>query len=124
MNNLEKMLFIEITTKQADILIHPEYNETLKKLTEDEKDIFYELCHQIHTIWNDMNVPKSIDNIKQYKSFKVYIEENEVSPIIVKIAEDFNLDFKDTISAESKKFIIEQFGKKYFDDNFGMDVKS
>jgi hypothetical protein len=119
MNNLEKLLFLEITNKQFTKMQTSDYYATLKLLSDSEKDEFYDLANEIHTIWNYLNIPPNITLSKNYNSFDEYKNEINVSSKIIKIINDFNLNLKDNISDELKKSIISSFGRDFYDQNFG-----
>jgi len=119
-NNLDKLIFLEITNKQFTKSENRNYYKTLELLPEIEKEEFYKLAQEIHKIWENLNTPKNFPiNYKVYSSFDEYSDEIEVSPRILKIMNDFNLNLKDQISDEFKKSIIFILGKNYFDETFG-----
>lgn len=119
MDNLEKLIFLEITNKQLTKALDANYYKTLKLLSEIEKDEFDELVKEIDEIWDNLNTPKNFTVFfKVYKSFDDYKNEIIVSPRIIKVMNDFNLDLKDKISEQSKKLIITKMGKDFFDQNF------
>ncbi len=120
MDNLDKIIFLEITNKQFAKFPNSGYYKTLELLSEIEKEKFYKLADEIHEIWNNLNTPKKISiNYKVYGSFDEYRDEIEVSSRISKIINDFNLDLKDEMSDEVKKSIIAVLGKDFFDETFG-----
>ena len=120
MDNLDKLIFLEITNKQFTKFENSDYYKTLELLPEIEKEEFYKLTEEIHEIWNNLNTPKNFPiNYKVYNSFDEYSGEIEVSPRISKIMNDFNLNLKDEMSDELRKSIISLFGKDFFDETFG-----
>ena len=119
-NNLDKLIFLEITNKQFTKSENPNYYKTLELLTEIEKEEFYKLTEEIHEIWNNLNTPKNFPiNYKVYGSFDEYSDEIEVSSRISKIMKDYNLNLKDQMSDELRKSIISLLGKDFFDQTFG-----
>jgi hypothetical protein len=120
MDNLDKLIFLEITNKQFTKFPNSDYYKTLELLSEIDKEEFYKLADEIHKIWNNLNTPKKFAiNYKVYGSFNEYKDEIEVSSRISKIINDFNLDLKDEMSDEVKKSIIALLGKDFFDETFG-----
>lgn len=119
MNNLDKVVFLEITNKQFSKFPNSDFYNTLELLAESEKDEFYKLAPEIHSIWNNLNSPPNLTRSKIYGSFDEYRTEIKVSPRITKIMTDFNLDLKDKMSDETKKLIISLLGKNFFDQTFG-----
>ena len=117
MNNLEKLIFFEITNRQQGKVVNSEYYNTLEALTELEKDEYYKLESEVHNIWNNLNGPKNILS-KQYNSFEDYQNNIDVSPTILTIMNDFNLTLKEDLSEETKKMIIKLMGKDFYDQNF------
>jgi hypothetical protein len=118
MDNLDKLVFLEITNKQFTKFSNSDFYSTLKLLSESEEDEFYKLAEEIHAIWNNLNAPRNLTMNKIYNSFDEYREEIQVSPRITKIMSDFNLDLKDSMSDEVKKSIIAVLGKDFFDKTF------
>lgn len=120
MDNLNKLIFLEITNKQFTKSPDSDYYKTLELLPEVDKEEFYKLADEIHDIWNNLNTPKNFTvNYKVYSSFDEYKDEIEVSSRISKIINDFNLNLKDEMSDELKKSIIALLGKDFFDKTFG-----
>jgi hypothetical protein len=120
MDNLDKLIFLEITNKQFTKFQNSDYYKTLELLPEKDKEEFYKLADEIDEIWNNLNTPKNLTiNYKVYGSFEEYSGEIEVSSRISKIVNDFNLDLKDEMSDEVKKSIIALLGKDFFDQTFG-----
>ena len=120
MDNLDKLIFLEITNKQFTKFENSDYYKTLELLPEIEKEEFYKLTEEIHEIWNNLNTPKNFPiNYKVYNSFDEYSGEIKVSPRISKIMNDFNLNLKNEMSDELRKSIISFFGKDFFDETFG-----
>jgi hypothetical protein len=117
MNNLEKLIFIEITNLQQGRLENSVYYKTFELLTETEQNEYFELEAEIRAIWNNLNAPKNILT-KKYNSFEDYQNDNNVSPKISSIMEDFNLTLKDELSEKSKMIIIKLMGKDFYDENF------
>lgn len=119
MDNLDKLFFLKITNKQFTKFPDSEYYKTLELLSEMDKDEFYKLADEVHSIWNNLNTPPNLTMNKVYGSFDEYRDEIEVSSRITKIMNDFNLDLKDKMSNEVKKSIIALLGKDFFDKTFG-----
>ncbi|MDD2819956.1 MAG: hypothetical protein PHW29_01710 [Flavobacterium sp.] len=120
MDNLNKLIFLEITNKQFTKFPDSDYYKTLELLSETDKEEFYKLADEIHEIWNNLNTPKNFAvNYKVCNSFEEYRDQIQVSSKISKIINDFNLDLKDEMSDEVKKSIIALLGKDFFDQTFG-----
>jgi hypothetical protein len=118
MNNLDKLIFLEITNKQFGKFPNSEYFKTLKLLSESEADELNKLANEIHDIWNNLNTPPKLTMNKVYGSFNEYSDEIVVSPKISRIMNDFNLDLKNKMSEEVKKAIISLLGQDFFDKTF------
>ena len=114
-NNLEKLLFLEITWKQFGKLNESEYYKTIKELNEEESKLSVKLRNELHEIYNHINVRFAdrinVDSIHQYDEFV-----SPVSEIILKVASDFNLTLKGEISQEFKNAMLKIFGKDYLDE--------
>jgi len=119
MDKIEKLVFLEITNKQFTKFATPDFYETYNLLNDEEQTQFSKISNEIHSIWNRMNTPEILNANKKYNSIHEFLSENEVSPIIVKVINDFDLDLKTEISEQTKKSIINLFGEDYFNDNFG-----
>ena len=119
MDKIEKLVFLEITNKQFTKFATPDFYETYNLLNDDEQTEFSKISNEIHSIWNRMNTPEILNANKKHNSIHEFLSENEVSPIIVKVINDFDLDLKTEISEQTKKSIINLFGEDYFNDNFG-----
>lgn len=72
MDNLEKLIFLEITNKQFTKFHNSEYYNTIKLLSEAEQNEFYKLADEIHLIWNNLNAPSNLTMSKIYNSFDEY----------------------------------------------------
>ncbi|MFY8066533.1 MAG: hypothetical protein ACOVMS_00250 [Flavobacterium sp.] len=114
-NNLEKLLFLEITWKQFGKLNESEYYKTIKELNEEESKLSVKLRNELHEIYNHINVRFAdrinVDSIHQYDEFV-----SPVSEIILKVSSDFNLTLKGEISQEFKNAMLKIFGKDYLDE--------
>ncbi|TAF11512.1 MAG: hypothetical protein EAZ75_00710 [Flavobacteriia bacterium] len=114
-NNLEKLLFLEITWKQFGKLNESEYYKTIKELNEEESKLSVKLRNELHEICNHINVRFAdrinVDSIHQYDEFV-----SPVSEIILKVSSDFNLTLKGEISQEFKNAMLKIFGKDYLDE--------
>ena len=119
MDHLDKLIFLEITNKQFTKFPDSDYYKTIEFLSEAEKDEFYKLADEIHSIWNNLNTPPNLTMNKVYNTFDEYRSEIKVSSKIIKVMNDFNLDLKDKMSDEVKKSIIALLGKDFFDKTFG-----
>ena len=114
-NNLEKLLFLEMTWKQFGKLNESEYYKTIKELNEEESKLSVKLSNELHEIYNHINVRFAdrinVDSIHQYDEFV-----SPVSEIILKVSSDFNLTLKGEISQEFKNAMLKIFGKDYLDE--------
>ena len=114
-NNLEKLLFLEMTWKQFGKLNESEYYKTIKELNEEESKLAGKLRNELHEIYNHINVRFAnrinVDSIHQYDEFV-----SPVSEIILKVSSDFNLTLKGEISQEFKNAMLKILGKDYLDD--------
>ncbi len=73
MNNLEKLLFFEITNKQFGNQAE-NYLETYKSLSALEKERFSELSDEVHHLWNTINgKTHSISGGKEINSVDDYL---------------------------------------------------
>jgi hypothetical protein len=63
MDNLEKLLFLDITCKQFGKLdtSNPDFISTWSSLNEAEKNEYTQLAKEIHEIWSFINMPLIID---------------------------------------------------------------
>jgi hypothetical protein len=113
MDKIEKLVFLEITNKQFTKFPSSDFYETYNLLNDEEQTEYSKISNEIHSIWNRMNTPEILNANKKYNSIHEFISENEVSPIIVKVINDFNLDLKTEISEQTK--II---SKKILEINF------
>lgn len=122
MNNLEKILFLEMTNKQFAKLPDQTYYDTYKRLSEDESDQFTRLSQELHDIWNFINsepFPGVIDN-KGVDTIQDY--NDKVAPVnemIMRISKDFGLTLQEEITDDFKNAIIEFFGLEYYSKKFG-----
>lgn len=119
MDNIEKLLFLEITNKQLTKFPNRDFLDTYSSLTEEEQDEFASLSREIHSIWNSINGPEVLNANKKYSDFNHFASEHEVSDRIVQVMTDFNLTLRTEISNELKETIIKYFGQAYYDEHFG-----
>ena len=114
-NNLEKLLFLEMTWKQFGKLNESEYYKTIKELNEEESKLSVKLSNELHEIYNHINVRFAdrinVDSIHEYNELV-----SPVSEIILKVSSDFNLTLKGEISQEFKSAMLKIFGKDYLDE--------
>ena len=120
MNNIEKLVFLEMTNKQFTKFPNSEYLNTYKNLSETKRTEFHILSEEVHQIWNKIN-STNFEDIENY-SINSIEEFNErirpVSDIILKISSDFDLTLKNEISEKFKERVIKLFGKDFFDNLF------
>ena len=117
MNNLEKIVFLEMTNKQLTKFPNKEYYATIDLLTEEEDEQFTTLGNEIHRIWNYLNTKKSRkrDNF-EVTSIQDYNEKiNPVNDIILKVSSEFGITLKDGVSSELKSAILNILGKEFLD---------
>ncbi len=121
-NNLEKMIFLEMTNKAFSKLPDEEYYETYDKLSEAEKTRFFPLVNEIHEIWSHINMPADIKVFFERKANTILEYHNNVAPVdelILKISNDFNIDLKDVISPEFAEAIKRLLGITFYKKHFG-----
>ncbi len=118
MNKIEKLVFLEITNKQFTKFPNTDYHDTFNSLNSAEQQEFSKLYHEIHTIFNQINSP-AIENVKKaYSSVHEYISAHQVSPIIIKVINDFDLSLKDQITPEFKNLVIKRMGENFYKTHF------
>lgn len=114
-NNLEKLLFLEMTHKQFGNFDENEYNKTINELNEEESKLSVKLRNELHEIYNHINVRFAdrinVDSIHEYNELV-----SPVSEIILKVSSDFNLTLKGEISQEFKNAMLKIFGKQKLND--------
>lgn len=124
MDNLEKILLIEIVNKQFGKLPtnHSEYFLTYNSLTEEEKDRYHLLVSKIHDYWNYINLPKFIaEHLVRVNSIFEYNEKiAEVDKTILAICKDFNLTLQNERDEETESLLKKFLGDRY-NDLFGLD---
>ena len=122
MNNLEKILLLEIVNKQFGKLHgdNPEYYSTYNNLDEPEKNRFHNLSGKIHEYWNYINLPKNIPfEMKRVNSINEYDEEIEqVDKQVLQICNDFDLTLKNERDEKTGNLLKKFLGDKY-DELFG-----
>jgi len=114
-NNLEKLLFLEMTWKQFGKLNESEYYETIKRLNDEESKQSVKLRNELHEIYNHVNLRFS-DRINVNSIYEYNELVSPVSDIILKVSSDFNLTLKGEISQEFKNAMLKKFGKDYLDE--------
>lgn len=118
MDNLEKILFIDLTCKQFDKIDtdHPEFISTWKRLTEKEKTEYSLLTNEIHEIWSYINMPIIIDlGNKRVNSVFEYNELiHPVNNKILKFCRDFEISLKEELTDNFKKAAKRSLGQDYF----------
>lgn len=114
-NNLEKLLFLEMTHKQFGNFDENEYNKTIKELNEDELKLSVKLLKELHEIYNYVNV-RFIDRINVNSIHEYNVLISPVSEVILKVSSDFNLTLKGEISQEFKNAMVKVFGKQKLND--------
>jgi hypothetical protein len=114
-NNLEKLLFLEMTRKQFGELNESEYYKTINELNEEESKLSVKLLNELHEIYNYVNVRFAdrinVNSINEYNELVF-----PVSDIILKVSSDFNLTLKGEISQEFKNAMLKIFGKQKLND--------
>ncbi|WP_298138589.1 hypothetical protein [Flavobacterium sp.] len=114
-NNLEKLLFLEMTWKQFGKLNESEYYKTIKLLSEEELNLSIILLDELHNIYNYINVNYT-DRVNADSILEYHELISPVSEIILKVSLDFGLTLKGEMSEEFKKAILDILGKDYLDD--------
>lgn len=115
--NLEKIVFLQMRNKQFAKFPNREYDDTLKKLSENEETIFNRiLCQEIHQIWSYLNCRQInykgkpvVHTVHEYDKFI-----KPVSEIILKVSAKYSLTLKDEVSAEFKSTLKLLFGEDYY----------
>ncbi len=102
MSKLEKLLFLEIKSKEDARLPEAEYFKLYNSLTEKHKEEFGKLKVEINQIFNRLNTNqcfwsdgKTINSVKDYN-----LEISSVSAIILKVNNQYGLKFKKEITPE------------------------
>ena len=132
MNNLEKILFLEMGAYQYDNLCcdnpeyvktyklcgdNPEYVKTYKLLNGSEIALWVKYSQEIHDIYSYIN-SGTVKNVKEIIVNNVY-EYNEkicpISNIIMNLINNYNFTLIPEISEEFKNAYINMFGKSSFD---------
>lgn len=121
MDNIEKLLFLEITNKQLTKFPNKDFLETYASLTEEQQSEFSSLSREIHSIWNSLNGPEVLNASKKYEDINHFASENDVSEKIMKVLDDFDLNLKTEMSSDLKEAIIKHFGQNYYDEHFNND---
>lgn len=121
MQALEKMLFLEITSKQFTKLPGEEYYNTWGLLSEEEKKHFGQLSREVHQVWTHLNskpiagvFTKRANTIEEYN-----VNVQPISAEILNMARDYDLTLQDEITDEFKNAYIKIFGKDSFNRLFG-----
>ena len=116
MDNLEKLVFLEITNKQFGRLPNSEYFNTFNELSQEEKDEFgLKISKDIHDMWNRINAKHRPDIDKfNITSIEDYIENiSPVSDIIIKVTDDYGLTLKNEITEKFKNAVRNILGEDY-----------
>jgi len=116
-SQLEKLLLLELTNKQFGKFPNLEYYETYQTLSKEEKDkIDYKISNEIHLIWSYINGKMLLINKKNVNSIFEYNDLIQpVSPIILKVAEEFDIKLKNELTLEFRNAIIMVFGQDFLD---------
>lgn len=126
MNKIEKTIFLHIRQYQLGPEDQAEITSTYGQMSPEEKKQYGELSRELHRIWNHINGPDILNATptNRVKTFQDYHSKvSPISPIILKVLEDFDLTLKDTITQSEKDAIIAILGQGYFDTNMGhLDV--
>ncbi len=95
-SQLEKLVLLELTNKKFGKFPNLEYYETYQTLSKEEKDkIDYKISNEIHLIWSYINGKMLLINKKNVNSIFEYNDLIQpVSPIILKVAEEFDIKLK------------------------------
>jgi len=121
MDNLEKLIFLEITNKQFTKFPDSEYFATYQSLTKEEKDQFSLYSNEIHNIWNYINampVENVIDNVNINSVNDYNNSVDQISELILKTCNDFKLNLKDEITPEFKEIVIRVLGHDFYKKTF------
>lgn len=117
MDNLEKILFIDITCHHfgKPNTNHPNYIETWQRLSENEKATYTKLTNEIHEVWSYVNMPKIIPVKQRVNSVFEYHELIQpVDERILKVCNDFEISLKEELTEEFKATAKKIFGDDYF----------
>lgn len=121
MNQLEKLIFLEVTNKQINKLPNSSYFEAYRELNQSERKVFAEYVREIHEIWNFIN-SKPVLNALDNEGVNTIFDYNEfVSPVsnqILQVCTDFELTLKNEISSEFKQNIIKILGIEFYKKHF------
>jgi hypothetical protein len=121
MDNLEKLIFLEITNKQFTKFPDAEYFATYEALTKREQNQFSLYSNEIHNIWNYINampVENVIDNVNINSVNNYNNSVNQISELILKTCNDFKLNLKDEIIPEFKESVIRVLGHDFYKRTF------
>ncbi|WP_456463065.1 hypothetical protein [Lutibacter sp.] len=117
-NQLEKIVFLELTNKQFSKLPNSVYYETYENLKQKEKDLIYpEISNEIHQIWTCINTKKLNDSENlRVKSINEYNDLiHPVSEIVLKVSTDYNITLKNELSEKFLKAIRETLGQGFLE---------
>lgn len=121
MNNLEKMLFLEMTNIQFRESPNSVYYSSYKALSQKEKEQFTELYRELHNIWNYIN-SKPVLNVIDNRGIDSVADYNEkvakVDRMILQVSRDFELAMKNEMNEELKNAIISFFGIDFYNQRF------
>jgi hypothetical protein len=121
MNQLEKLIFLEITNKKFTKFPNSEYIKTHNLLLPEEQNKFSKYSQEIHQIWNYIN-SMPLKNIIDNKNVNSILDYNNlvasVSDLILKICNDFELSLKNEISPNFKENVIRKLGIDFYKKHF------
>lgn len=122
MNRLEKAVFLKMRQYQFTTDESSEVLATYGQMTNEEKEEFYKLSREIHSILNYIN-SQPILNVRPddgVTTVQAYHEQiKPVSEIILKVVYEFGLNLTNTITKKAKDAIIAFFGIDYYNTNYG-----